>query len=163
MDFEDRPLQRHGHYQAHIDDITLRPADNFQLGVDDPFELGPSDGIGSQDFNDLDLGIHWEDEQIDKSVASSAEESVGVGRRDAHFHENSIDIDLAGNHDFNMDMDMLSQRSKSRAPSEMEIDAFQDVDLGDLGIGFDDSPPLDHSGREPSERQFSSRACECSL
>ncbi|KAF4620636.1 hypothetical protein D9613_000619 [Agrocybe pediades] len=164
MDFEDRPLQRHGHHQAHVEDITLRAADDFQFGADDPFAVGPSDGIGSQDFNDFDLGIHWGDEQIDKSVALSAEGSVGVGR-DAQFREHSIDMDMLSNHNFNMDMDVLSTRSKSRDPSEqpfghsMEIDAFHDVDLGDLGIGFDDPvPPLDPSGMDASERRSLSRA-----
>ncbi|KDR75442.1 hypothetical protein GALMADRAFT_249501 [Galerina marginata CBS 339.88] len=160
MDFEDRPLQRQGHHQAHIDDITLRTADEFQLGVNDPFDIGPSDGIGSQDFNDLDLGIHWGDEQNDKADLLSVGESVGIGR-DAQHREVSID-DLLGGHGYNADLDLLSHRSKSRDISEqpfgnMGMDTFPDVDLGDLGVGFD-NPPVDMNIRTPSQARSPSRA-----
>ncbi|PPQ89563.1 hypothetical protein CVT25_012235 [Psilocybe cyanescens] len=162
MDFEDRPLQRQGHHQAHIDDITLRTADDFEFGMNDPFDIGPSDGIGSQDFNDVDLGIHWGDEQNDKSDAMSIQGSIGVGR-DIQHHEDSIEPDLFGGNDFNADLDRMSHRSKSRDPSEqpfggMDVDTFPDVDLGDLGIGFDDPPAEDINGRTPSETRSLSRA-----
>lgn len=164
MDFEDRPLQRHGHHQAHIEDITLRIADDYQLGVNDPFEIGPSDGIGSQDFNDLDLGIHWGDEQNDKSDMMSMGGSVGVGR-EAQDYGNDIEPTLFGEHGLNMDLDILSHRSKSRDPSEqpfgpgMDIDTFPEVDLGDLGIGFD-NPPDGVNEKTPSQTRSPSRACE---
>ncbi|KAF8967815.1 Rec8 like protein-domain-containing protein [Flammula alnicola] len=166
MDFEDRPLQRQGHHQAHVDDITLRTADDFhQFGDNDPFDIGPSDGIGSQDFNDLDLGIHWDDEQNEKSEAMSVDGSVGVGR-DAQIHGDSFDSDLMRGHGLGVDLDVLSHRSKSRDVSEqpfgtaMDIDVFPDVDLGDLGIGFDDLPPDvgDVNGRTPSQTRSLSRA-----
>lgn len=162
MDFEDRPLQRQGHHQAHVDDITLRTTDDFQFGQNDPFDIGPSDGIGSQDFNDVDLGIHWGDE-LDKSDALSVRDSIGVGR-DVQ-HEGSIEPDLFGGNGFNPDLELLSHKSRSRDPSEqpfgsaMDIDIFPEVDLGDLGIGFDD-PPLDTNGRTPSATRSLSRACK---
>ncbi|KAF8161012.1 Rec8 like protein-domain-containing protein [Crassisporium funariophilum] len=169
MDFEDRPLQRQGHHQAHIDDITLRTADDFQqFDVNDPFDIGPSDGIGSQDFNDVDLGIHWGDEegngldQNDKSDMMSVDESVGVGR-DAVNNRLSLDYDLLGGHGLDAGQDALSYRSKSRDFSEqpfgaaMDIDTFPEVDLGDLGIGFDDLP-LDNMERTPGQTRASSRA-----
>lgn len=168
MDFEDRPLQRQGHHQAHIDDITLRTADDFhQFGANDPFDIGPSDGIGSQDFNDLDLGIHWGDDQNDKSEVLSMQDSVGVGR-DAQIHRDSLEPDVIRAHQLGADLDMLSHRSKSRDLSEqpfqsaMDIDVFPDVDLGDLGIGFDDLPPQDYNDNErtPSQTRSPSRACE---
>ncbi|KAF9481568.1 hypothetical protein BDN70DRAFT_854995 [Pholiota conissans] len=144
MDFEDRPVQKQGHHQAHIDDITLRTADDFtQFGANDPFEIGPSDGIGSQDFNDFDLGINWGDEQNEKSEQMSVDGSVGVGR-DANVHRDSLGPDMFG--DQGLDLDVLSHRSKSRDVSEqpfgaaMDVDPFPEVDLGDLGIGFDDIP-----------------------
>lgn len=167
MGFEDRPVQKQGHHQAHIDDITLRTADDFgNFGADDPFELGASGGIGSQDFDDLDLGIHWGDEQQEeqeKSDAMSVEESVGVGR-DAMVND-TFDGDFMGHNGFGVDLDALSNRSKSRDPSmaPMDIDGFQDVDLGDLGIGFDDIPQLDNqdvNARTPSQTRSASRACK---
>ncbi|KAH9485323.1 Cohesin subunit rad21 [Psilocybe cubensis] len=160
MDFEDRPLQRQGHHQAHVDDITLRTADDFEFGMNDPFDIGPSDGIGSQDFNDVDLGIHWGDEQQnDKSDAMSIQGSIGVGRDIQHHEE---ELDLFGGNDFNADLDRMSHRSKSRDVSVqpfggMDID-LPDLDLGDLGIGFDDPPPADINGRTPSETRSLSRA-----
>lgn len=171
VDFEDRPVQRQGHHQAHIDDITLRTADDFQpFGDDDPFGVGPSDGIGSRDFDDLDLGIHWGDEQNEKSDKMSVDDSVGVGR-DAAAHRDSLGPELLGNHGF--DLDILSQRSKSRDASEqpfgegMDIDPFPEMDLGDLGIGFDDMPapiPIpdleEAHARTPSQTRSLSRACK---
>lgn len=172
MDFEDRPLQRQGHHQALIEDITLPTADDFpQFGVDDPFEIGPSGDIGSSDFRDVDLGINWGDEQNEKSDAMSVDGSIGVGR-DAGIHRDSLGPELLGDH--LVDLDVLSHRSKSRDVSEqpfgaaMDIDPFPDVDLGDLGIGFDDIPPnFDETlneqegfnGRTPSQTRSPSRAC----
>ncbi|KAF8894892.1 Rec8 like protein-domain-containing protein [Gymnopilus junonius] len=162
MDFEDRPLQHHGHHQAHVDDITLRTADDYQLGISDPFDIGPSDGIGSQDFNDLDLGIQWDDERNDKSEMMSLGGSVGMGREAQDFG-NDIEPALLGEHGLNMDLDILSHRSKSRNASEqpfaagMEIDTFPEVDLGDLGIGFG-NPPDDFNNKTPSQTRSPSRA-----
>ncbi|PPQ99730.1 hypothetical protein CVT24_009713 [Panaeolus cyanescens] len=169
MDFEERPVQRQGHHQAHIDDITLRTADDFHnFGEADPFDLGPADGIGSQDFNDLDLGINWDDEaqnenRNDKSDQMSAHESVGVGR-DAFIDRESIDIDIFGRPDFAKD-DLLSHISKSREPSQpafdngmdMDMDPFPGLDLGDLGIGFDDVP-VPENEPTPGQTRESSRA-----
>lgn len=97
----------------------------------------------------------------------SVHDSIGVGR-DVQ-HEGSVEPDLFGGNGFNVDLDLLSHKSRSRDPSEqpfgpaMDIDTFPDVDLGDLGIGFDD-PPLDNNGRAPSAVQSLSRACRsCQL
>ena len=53
IDFEDREVQPRGHHMARQADITLTTADDLQYGVDDGgygFDIGPSDGIGSQDY-----------------------------------------------------------------------------------------------------------------
>ncbi|TFK44627.1 Rec8 like protein-domain-containing protein [Crucibulum laeve] len=170
MDFEDRPAQPHGHHQAHIDDITLRTADDFQqFDLNDAFDIGPSDGIGSQDFDGVDLGINWEDEQQNGDIRDddidqmSIDGSVGVGR-DAPDHRDSIDSHILGRNGMDFDMDILSTRSKSRDPSEHnfgdDIDmGFPDlggVDLGDLGIGFDE-PLLDDGQRTPGQTRSPSR------
>lgn len=150
IDFEDRPLQNQRQHQAHVDDITLRTTDDFQLGVNDAFDMGPSDGIGSQDFNDLDLGIDWDGEPKndinDKEDLMSVDGSVGVGR-DAQIGRDSLGpISIHGGA-FGGDFDVLSQRSKSREASEVPFDMAMDIDLPDLnvdlaelGIGFDEIP-----------------------
>lgn len=173
MDFEDRPVQSHGHHQAHIDDITLRTVNDFQdFDLDDPFNLGPSDGIGSQDF-DVDLGLRWDPEPLneDGSVredAMSVDGSIGVGR-DAAGHRDSIHSHLLGRKSVDVDMDILSNRSKTRELSEhpfdvdvdMDLPDFGGVDLGDFGIGFD-PPPQENMDKTPGQTRASSRACALS-
>lgn len=159
MDFEERPVREHGHHQAHIEDITLPSANNFDhFGAMDPFDIGPTDGIGSQDFADLDLGINWGAEPVQNSDAMSVDGSVGVGRDAGSVHES---FDLPHLNGIKGDKsDLHSIRSFSRDPSEqpllpamdMDFPDFGGMDLGDLGIGFD--KPVD----EP--RPSSSRACE---
>ena len=167
MDFEDRPLQRQGHHQAHVDDITLRTADDFQpFDVNNPFDVGPSDGIESGDFNELDIGIDWGGgeeangiDANDKLDMISLDESVGVGR-DAGQHRDSLDQDLLARHDMLLDPDLLSHATKSRDNSEQPFEAAMDMDVDmNLGIGFDDIP-LDVMENTPGQTRSSSRACE---
>lgn len=165
MDFEDRPLQRQGHHQAHVDDITLRTADDFHpFDVNNPFDVGPSDGIESGDFNELDIGIDWGGgdangiDTNDKSDMLSLDESVGVGR-DAGQHRDSLGPELL-KHDMLIDSDLLSHASKSRANSEQPFEMAMDMDVDmNLGIGFDDIP-LDIMENTPGQTRSSSRACE---
>ncbi|THU95366.1 hypothetical protein K435DRAFT_779041 [Dendrothele bispora CBS 962.96] len=147
-DLEERPVQSHGQHQAHIDDITLRPTDTFEPFdyPQDNFDLGPSDGIGSQDF--LDLGLDFGDgpvqDEEQNQDSMSVDGSVGVGR-DAGAHLDSIDAQFM-DQDLGNDLDMLSHKSMSREPSEhpfgadMNVDVpdFGGIDLGDFGIGFED-------------------------
>ncbi|KAJ4468149.1 Rec8 like protein-domain-containing protein [Lentinula aciculospora] len=161
---EDRPAPTHGQHQARIDDITLPSTDTFEpLDFEnDGFDLGPSDGIGSQDFLDLDVDFGDAPIQSEKGEddSMSVDGSVGVGR-DAVSHRDSIAdqfMDMDGN------FDLLSQRSKTRELSEhpfgadmnLDMPEFGDVDLGDLGIGFDPMP-IDID-KTPSQTRASSRA-----
>ncbi|KAG6845407.1 hypothetical protein H0H87_009754 [Tephrocybe sp. NHM501043] len=167
VDFEDRPIQPHGHHQADIQDITLRTVNDFQdFDLDDPFGIGPSDGIGSQDF-DVDLGLDWDavpDKDGEKDDEMSVDESVGVGR-DAGSRRDSIHSHLLGRNGMDMDMDILSNPSKSRDPSEhpfdndvnMDFPDLAGMDLGDFGIGFDDLPPVENE-KTPGQTRASSRA-----
>jgi cohesin complex subunit SCC1 len=154
MDFEDRPLLPQGHHQAHIDDITLRTAgDAFQnFDVSDPFDIGPSDGIGSQDF--MDLGLDWGDgEKPDENEENmSVDGSVGVGR-DLPLVEESLDAQFMRNNE-NMDMDIFSNHSKSRGGSEdpFNVNGGLDIDMPELDIDFGDRP------KTPGQTR-SSRAC----
>ena len=165
MDFEDRPLQRQGHHQAHVDDITLRTADDFHpFDVNNPFDIGPSDGIESGDFNELDIGIDWGEangvDANDKLDMISLDESVGVGR-DAGQHRDSLGQELLARHDILIEPDLLSHASKSRENSEQPFDMAMDVDVDlNLGIGFDDVPLLDVMENTPGQTRSSSRACE---
>lgn len=158
--FVDQPLPAHGHHQANIADITLRNTNDDLLDMGtDPF-MGPSDGIGSQDFDgDLDLGLDWGDNAAgnENFDSMSVDGSVGVGR-DAVNHRDSMGDQFA------MDMDGFSHRSKSRELSEgpgfgadMDVDMvdFGAVDLGDLGIDFGDVP-----NKTPGQTRSPSRACE---
>ncbi|KAG6820980.1 hypothetical protein H0H93_008609 [Arthromyces matolae] len=167
VDFEDRTIQAHGHHQADIHDITLRTVNDFQdFDLQDPFAIGPSDGIGSQDF-DVDLGLDW-DASPDKAPRNtdemSVDGSVGVGR-DAGHRRDSINTHLLGRDGMDFDMDILSNRSKSRDPSEhafngdvnMDFPDLGGMDLGDFGIGFDDLPPVENE-KTPGQTRASSRA-----
>ncbi|KAF5326155.1 hypothetical protein D9611_000150 [Ephemerocybe angulata] len=160
MDFEDRPVREQGHHQAHIEDITLPSANNFdQFDGMDPFDIGPSDGIGSQDFGELDLGINWGEEPV-PSDAMSVDGSVGVGRDAPSMHDDLEFPQLNGVH---KDHDMLSLRSMSRElseapfmpPIDMDFPDFGGMDLGDLGVGFDKPEEDVVAEKEPSSRASS--------
>ncbi|TFK68712.1 hypothetical protein BDN72DRAFT_841510 [Pluteus cervinus] len=167
LDFEDRPLQPQGHHQAHVDDITLRTADEYgQLDLADGFDIGPSDGIGSHDFNAVDLGINWGNEplssssQVGEHDAMSVDESIGVGR-DAGHRPGSVD----GQFTMRNSLDNFSLKGPSRPASEepfaidvdMDLPDFGGMDLGDLGIGFEPIPIPEQEGT-PGQTRSSSRA-----
>ncbi|KAF8210172.1 Rec8 like protein-domain-containing protein [Mycena galopus ATCC 62051] len=155
-EYEDRPLPKQGHHQAHVDDITLRTAtDTFQnYDLNDPFDIGPADGIGSQDF--LDLGLDWGDgEKPSENDAMSVDGSVGVGR-DLPVVDENFDDQFMRNGNGDMDLDIFSQHSKSREASEHPFNGDMDIDLG---IDFGDTNIGDTNGREKTPGQSrSSRA-----
>lgn len=170
IDFEDRPLQPQGHHQAHIEDITLRTAEDFgQFDLNDPFDIGPSDGIGSHDFNDVDLGIGWDEparaSEGEGNEDMSVDESVGMAR-DAPPRRDSVDSHLLRRDPMELDFDLLSNKVQSRAVSEhpfapdvnMDFPDFGGMDLGDFGIGFDEIPPQERENT-PGQTRSSSRAC----
>ncbi|KAF7782499.1 hypothetical protein Agabi119p4_1875 [Agaricus bisporus var. burnettii] len=166
VDLEDKSLHASGQHQARVDDITLRTADDFhRFDAIDTFDIGPADGIGSQDFNDLDLGINWGDEPLTSSDRHddlmSVDGSIGVGR-DAMAHGGSVASHLlAETH--TLDVDLLSHPSLSRAASEHPFGADMDVDmagvdLGDFGIGFDAPMVVEPPEKTPEETRSLSRA-----
>lgn len=173
MDFEERPLQPGGQHIARMADITLATADDFQFDLDDPgygFDLGPSDGIGSQDY-ELDLGLDFGDGPVSVHDNVSRVEddsmSVEVGRDAAlpRGARESLDSHLLGRQGIDLDLDLLS--NKSREPSEHPFGADMDLDFGpdiggmdlDLGLDFGDKPLSEHA---PTPRLTPSRACESS-
>jgi cohesin complex subunit SCC1 len=91
--------------------------------------------------------------------------SVGVGR-DAPAHRQSLDSHFLGRNGVDMDLDLLSNRSKSRDASEhpfgadvdMDLPDFGGMDLGEFGIGFGENPPSDRE-KTPGQTRSSSRAC----
>ncbi|KAJ7072380.1 Rec8 like protein-domain-containing protein [Mycena amicta] len=146
FNFEDRPLPAQGHHQAHIDDITLRTAaDTFQsFDLNDPFDIGPSDGLGSQDF--LDLGLDFGDKP-DNEDSMSVDGSVGVGR-DLPMVDESLDAQFMRNDD--MDVDLFSTHSKSRAASEHPFDGdMMNIDLPDIDLGINFGDPRSSRASSP--------------
>lgn len=126
---------------ARTADITLTNADDLRFDLDDPgygFDLGPLDGIGSQDFGDL--GISFGD--------NAEPPSVEVGR-DAEMSRMSIDSNLLGD------------REASIARSRMSEDPFAAdpvFDFGGEAGGMDLDLGLDFNGGDAG-RPKSSRGC----
>ncbi|PFH47335.1 hypothetical protein AMATHDRAFT_67921 [Amanita thiersii Skay4041] len=146
VDFEYQALsldERHGHHQAHIDDITLRTADDLQhMDLNDPFDVGPSDGIGSQDFPDVDLGIDWGNEHHETEDNISFDGSLGVAR-DALPREASVDLEFKAREALDLET-VLAEKSLDSPRNlnhgdimELDLPTFEGVDLGELGVGFD--------------------------
>ncbi|PSS07200.1 hypothetical protein PHLCEN_2v3483 [Hermanssonia centrifuga] len=156
VDFELIPIQPGGQHIARTADITLATVDDLQFDFDaaEYDNLGPSDGIGSQDFEELDLGLDFGDGPISAEPAQRYEEDdsmdVGVGR-DAfapRLPRESLDSHLLGRPDMDMELDVLSYRS--REPSEHPFAGDMNIDFGpgdmelDLGLDFGDKPLSEH-------------------
>ncbi|TFK95498.1 Rec8 like protein-domain-containing protein [Pterulicium gracile] len=158
LDILDRPPPKKAQHLANKADITLPSHLDLDLNLQDPsdFDLGPSDGIGSQNFElDFDLGSGWGDEDAQGSedgLSSRRDDddvSVEMGL-DAPAPRHSLEPNIFGQG--GMDLDLLSTASKSRAGSEhpfnadaMDIDDFGmggGLDLTEMGIGFEDIPDM---------------------
>ena len=181
-DFETRNVQPGGQHIARAADITLGNADlQFEFGdAEYGFDLGPSDGIGSQDYDDLNLDFgdgpatpaartpSRMDDDDDMSVEMPRERAAPRALRE------SLGSHLLGAEGAD-DLDLLSVRS--RAQSENPFGIGMDIDIGfgpddagmvvdDLGISFEDEPlplPLPEealSEHAPTPRLTPSRACE---
>lgn len=174
MDFEERPIQPGGQHIARTADITLAAADDFQFDLDDPgygFDLGPADGIGSQDY-DLDLGLDFGDGPVsvhEHDRSSQIEDdsmSVGVGRDAALSRalRESLGSHLLGPQGGDADFDLMSNRSREPSEHPFGADMNMDLDFGpdiggmdlDLGLDFGDKPLSEHA---PTPRLTPSRAC----
>ncbi|KAI0769746.1 Rec8 like protein-domain-containing protein [Trametes elegans] len=167
-DFESRDVQPGGQHIARAADITLGTAD-LQFDLEDPgygFDLGPSDGIGSQDY-DFDLNLDFGDgpAAADHATPRSVDDemSVEVGRDAAApraFRE-SLDSHMIGAHGAEGDFDLLSVRSRAQSenPFAADVDMGFGPDVGgmdvDLGISFGDEPISEHA---PTPRLTPSRA-----
>ncbi|KAJ7783072.1 Rec8 like protein-domain-containing protein [Mycena metata] len=155
VDFEDRPLAPQGHHQANADDITLRTADAFQnYDANDPFDIGPSDGIGSQDFLDLDdLGLTFDPHDDNENM--SVDGSVGVGR-DLPVIDEPLDAQFMPNNG-DVDMDIFSNHSKSRGGSEHPFngDINLDIDMPDFELPGDNHDREKTPGPSRSSRASS--------
>lgn len=162
VDFDDRPIGQQpgagGQHVARMADITLATADDFNLDLDDPgygWDLGPSDGIGSADYDNLDLGLDFGD----------GVESIEVGRDGpaSHAGRESIDSRLLGHGHENLDLLSNKSREASENPfgADMNIDMGMDIDFGpDVG-GMDIDLGLDFGGQTPGQTRSPSRHCKC--
>ncbi|TFK53683.1 hypothetical protein OE88DRAFT_1626643, partial [Heliocybe sulcata] len=152
MDFDDHIPQPQGQHVAREADITLANAEDFQFNLDDGgygWDLGPSDGIGSQDY-EVDLGLDFGDGA--SRLEGDDSMSVEMGR-DAASHRSareSIDSRFIGKGGAALDLDMLSQRSRSEQPFGADVDMDFGPDLGgmdiDLGLDFGDGPGATGAG-----------------
>ena len=73
LDFDDQIVQPGGQHIAKAADITLATAEDYQFDFDDPgygFDLGPSDGIGSQDY-DIELNLDFGDAPATPAAAAT--------------------------------------------------------------------------------------------
>ncbi|KAG9316597.1 Rec8 like protein-domain-containing protein [Chiua virens] len=173
MDFEDRIAEPQGHHVARQADITLQTAEDFQLDLDEPgygFDLGPSDGIGSQDFGELDLGLDFGDGPVSevRDASSVVDGSVEVGREapPPRSARESLDSAMMGRGRVaGKDLDVFSYRS--REPSEHPFGTEMDVDMSfgpefaggelDLGLDFGDGPPPLEREKTPGQTRSPSR------
>ncbi|KAF8622372.1 hypothetical protein AX15_007101 [Amanita polypyramis BW_CC] len=139
LDFERHSQPFIGHHQARVDDITLHTMDNFQQFDADPFDVGLHDGIGSQDFHDIDLGINWDDRRYHGNRDDIS--SLGVGRNASP--RTSINSYIEGN--VKKPVSLLNDRSPGHSSADfqnkdaldLELPTFESVDLGEFGVGFD--------------------------
>ena len=163
IDFEDREIQPKGHHIARQADITLATADDLQFGVDDAYgyDLGPSDGIGSEDY---ELGLSFGDPETPRERSEAADDmSVEVGRDAAppRAPRESLDSHLLGQGV--EELELLSHHS--RAPSEHPFADDMGFGFGpedglniDLHLDLDDHPVSD-GGKTPGQTRSPSRAC----
>lgn len=155
-------------------DITLASANDLQFELDSNFgfDLGPGEGIGSQDF-DVELGIDFGDgpgvNNADRTLTEDETISVEMGRDAAlpRSPRESLGSHLLGKD--GVDLDILSNRS--REASEHPLDAGLDMDFGgdlggmdiDLGLDFGDGAIGDSTLDEVNGREQArspSRACK---
>ena len=134
MEFEALPVGQHIARQA---DITLVTADDLPLDMDDPgygFDLGPPDGIGSQDY--LDLGLDF-GEGPSKTRDDDDNLSIEYNRDAPVLRDPRASLDSALLDQRDKDFDVLSTRS--RDASEAGFGGNFDLDLipDDMGMDLD--------------------------
>ena len=167
QDFQYRPTPSQGQHIARRADVTLAAFDDFQMDYSGYYDdLGPDDGIGSQDYAlPLDFGPQpGEEEPIEGSEAPGPEDetmSIEVGREaaPARAPRESIDSRLFGQGRDEADIASVV----SRAVSEQPFDDFG-LGAGDLtieGLTFDDVVVPVISDREKTPGQ-TTRACQYS-
>lgn len=159
FDFDDErvpPARKGGQgHTARQADITL-VSDDMQMFSDGfDFDLGSVNGIGSQDFasSGIDLGLDLDEQD------GFGDESVEQGRRDANASRRSRDSIASRfrRESSEVDHDLAAMSGASRGPSEQPFDDVMNFDLGadadiDLGIGFDDMPPMDLDGEKTPDQ-----------
>lgn len=159
IDFQQRPIQPVGQHIARSADITLAAAEDFQFDFEGPgFDDLDPHAIGSQDFEDLELGLDFGDGVVSvrarsRSIArasSEADESMDIeyGRDAAvarHPRESLDSYLMERRGAEEMDIDAPSYRSREPSLHPFGDDDLglggEDINLEDLAIGFDVPPP----------------------
>ncbi|CAE6483748.1 unnamed protein product [Rhizoctonia solani] len=144
---------------ARPGDITLANVGDITLALDDTgygFDLGPLDGIGSQDI-DFDLGLDLDGDKALSTKDADGDETMSLeAPRDApapRSARESLASAFLGRGDD--DLERLTQRSRSKTreltlepENTTGFDLGMDLDIGglegglDLGIGFDEPAAL---------------------
>ena len=164
QNFQYRPTPLQGQHIARSADVTLAAFDDFQMDYGGYYDdLGPDDGIGSQDYAlPLDFGPQPGEEEPAESEAPGPEDetmSIEVGREapPPRAPRDSIESRLLG--PGREDFDIFS--AVSRPVSEPPFDDFG-IGVGDLaidGLTFDDVAVPAISDRERTPGQ-TTRACK---
>ncbi|CAE7228566.1 unnamed protein product [Rhizoctonia solani] len=156
LDFVATQVQATTQNIARPGDITLANAGDITLALDDTgygFDLGPLDGIGSQDI-DFDLGLDLDEERAPS--AKDGDETMSLeaprDRPAPRSTRESLASAFIGHGDD--DLERLSRRSVSKTP-EVSFEpgpgfdvTGMDVDMAgldgglDLGIDFEEPPAL---------------------
>lgn len=133
---------------ARAADITLATADDMQLDLDGlDFGLEGIEGIGSHDYEMMDLGLTFDAPAEDADVSKPEDESmsVEVGRdaADARSARESLGSHLLGKDGQELDILSVRSRDASEHPFRDDMDLDFGGDLGgvdlDLGITFDET------------------------
>ncbi|KAJ1304775.1 hypothetical protein OPQ81_005911 [Rhizoctonia solani] len=138
---------------ARPGDITLANVGDITLALDDTgygFDLGPLDGIGSQD---IDLGLDLDEERAPSLKDADGDESMAPeAPRDAPTPRSARESLASFLRPGDDDWERLSQRSRSKTREltlepEPAFDVGMDIDIGgegglNLGISFDEPSVL---------------------
>ena len=165
VDFQDQVHQPHDHHVARHADITLASAQDleFDLASDAGFEhsnVGPSDGLGSQDFLELDVDLPGDDNASARasSIHERSEDSMSIGvGRDAPARRTarqSMASNVLGGDDVEM-----SGYSRAASVEDFGDDNLVQFDFGDIEMDFgqpelppvDEQPPVADVAQTPEQ------------
>ncbi|KAG8897707.1 sister chromatid cohesion protein 1, partial [Tulasnella sp. 417] len=172
FDFVDRPVGGQG--QQHIArqaDITLADNMTFDFDAGYDFELGPADGIGSQDFglDDFDIGVDFGEQDAAAPSKEKAKSKSKKNKGDGEEEDEEGDEDMSV--EIGRDASVVSHGRRSELESALRAKGgdFDDFDVrsrggledfgdaaadfgGDMAMDLDLGINFGDEERAPSER-----------